>query len=167
VFPARPVRLSPAALVLSALAASTLACGAKVPDPVGRPGLAPCPSTPNCVSSLEAPGTPAHIEPLWVIGPPEAAWAVASDVVAAAARVEIVALTDDALHAEATSLLFRFVDDVELRLHRGEGRIDVRSASRVGRSDLGVNRRRIERLRQDLVERGVVASRPPHAGQGD
>jgi len=42
---------------------------------------------------------------------------------------------------------FRFVDDIELRLEEDEGVVQVRSASRVGRSDFGVNRKRVERLR--------------------
>jgi len=50
------------------------------------------------------------------------------------------------LHATFTSSLFRFVDDVELRLDSAAGVIQIRSASRAGRSDFGVNRQRIERI---------------------
>ncbi|MNR58817.1 hypothetical protein D3C85_1799120 [compost metagenome] len=53
------------------------------------------------------------------------------------------------LRAEFTSLVFRFVDDVEFLI--GEQQIDVRSASRLGHSDFGVNRERIERLRRQLA----------------
>jgi len=52
------------------------------------------------------------------------------------------------LHAIFVSRLFRFVDDLELRLDEGAGVIQVRSASRVGHSDFGVNRKRVERLRE-------------------
>jgi uncharacterized protein (DUF1499 family) len=52
------------------------------------------------------------------------------------------------LHAEATSLIFRFVDDLECVLDRAANVIHVRSASRVGHGDMGVNRKRVERLRQ-------------------
>ncbi len=54
---------------------------------------------------------------------------------------------DGYLWATFASRLFRFVDDVEFRMVSIDGIIHVRSASRVGYSDLGVNRRRVERLR--------------------
>jgi uncharacterized protein (DUF1499 family) len=62
----------------------------------------------------------------------------------------------DYLHAECASAVFGFVDDLELQLRASEGRIAVRSASRLGRSDLGVNRRRVEALRSELARQGVV-----------
>jgi uncharacterized protein (DUF1499 family) len=61
------------------------------------------------------------------------------------------------LHAEVTSRIFRFVDDLELLLKPGEGAVVVRSASRTGRSDLGVNQARISALREYLQDRGVLA----------
>jgi uncharacterized protein (DUF1499 family) len=60
------------------------------------------------------------------------------------------------LHAEFRSLIFRFVDDVELHRPLGSPEIAVRSASRVGGSDMGVNPRRVEALRELFVERGIV-----------
>jgi uncharacterized protein (DUF1499 family) len=51
------------------------------------------------------------------------------------------------LHAEFRSALFGFVDDVEFRMDETAGRIDVRSASRTGWFDFGVNRRRVEEIR--------------------
>jgi uncharacterized protein (DUF1499 family) len=60
------------------------------------------------------------------------------------------------LHAECRSALFGFVDDLELHLRVSEGVIAVRSASRLGYSDLGVNRRRVEILRTSLINRGMV-----------
>jgi uncharacterized protein (DUF1499 family) len=62
-------------------------------------------------------------------------------------RVRIVTAEECYLHAEFTSALFRFVDDVEFLLDDGTKTIHVRSASRVGYSDLGVNRRRVEAIR--------------------
>lgn len=64
--------------------------------------------------------------------------------------------TEDTLHAEATSLVFRFVDDVDAILNAETGLIHIRSASRVGYSDLGVNRRRMEKLRLALQKAGVI-----------
>ena len=62
-------------------------------------------------------------------------------------RITIVREEEGYMHAEARSLLFRFVDDVEFLLDADNRLIHVRSASRTGYSDLGVNRRRVERIR--------------------
>jgi len=132
-------------------------CGAKMPPGVGLEVLSPCPDTPNCVSSLAPDANPAAIPALEIVGPVEVAWAAVFEVLESWSRVRIVATADSAIHAEATSLMFRYVDDLELRLRASDRRIDVRSASRIGRSDLGANRRRVEKLREALAERGVVA----------
>ncbi len=132
-------------------------CGGKQPADVGVAALAPCPDTPNCVSSLAPETSPAYIEPFVIVGAPEVAWTVLISVLENSPRTKVVQADNTAIHAEATSFLFRFVDDVEFRLHPHEARIDVRSASRKGRSDLGVNRRRVEKLRDELMQQGVVA----------
>ncbi len=67
-----------------------------------------------------------------------------------APRVRVVQQEDNYLRAEFTSRLLRFVDDVEFLL--GERGIEVRSASRLGHSDFGVNRERVEQLRQRLAQ---------------
>jgi uncharacterized protein (DUF1499 family) len=84
------------------------------------------------------------------------AWPVVQRAVEAQPRTRIVAQTGDFLHAECRSRIFRFVDDLQLQLRAGEGIIAVRSASRLGYSDLGVNRKRVEALRSELKRRGVV-----------
>ncbi len=117
--------------------------------------LAPCPASPNCVSS-DARDARHAIAPLALAAPPQEAWRAARDAVAALPRTRIVEETADSLHAECRSALFGFVDDLELELRAAEGAIAVRSASRLGYSDLGVNRRRVESLRAALRERGVV-----------
>lgn len=111
--------------------------------------LAPCPSSPNCVSSLADPGDGTHyIRPLLDHGATPADLDRVAALVQAEPRTELLSRTDTALHATFTSALFRFVDDVEVVL---EGDVlHVRSASRVGHGDLGVNRERVERLRQGL-----------------
>lgn len=154
----RPSARSIPALGAVVLAAIAIGCGAKTPEDVGLRPLAPCPRTPNCVSSVASPSSAAYVEPMAVIGDAEAAWATALGVLGDWPRLQMRAASDAAVHAEVTSRIFRFVDDLELRLRRAEGRIDVRSASRVGRSDLGANRRRVERLRELLIERGVVSA---------
>lgn len=105
-------------------------------------GLAPCPGTPNCVSS-EA-GTPAEkrTAPLALD-----AWEVLPGVIAAMGGT-VTRQEADYIAAEFTSRVFGFVDDLELR--NGEDAVHVRSASRVGRSDGGVNAARVADLRARL-----------------
>ncbi|HEY9647011.1 MAG TPA: DUF1499 domain-containing protein, partial [Chroococcidiopsis sp.] len=62
-------------------------------------------------------------------------------------RTKIITATSDYLYAEFSSKLMGFVDDVEFYLSPADGVIHVRSASRLGQSDLGVNRKRIEDIR--------------------
>jgi uncharacterized protein (DUF1499 family) len=76
--------------------------------------------------------------------------------VAALPRTKIVTATDDYLHAECRSAVFGFVDDLELHLRPAQSSVAVRSAARLGRSDFGVNRRRVENLRSILQRQGVV-----------
>jgi uncharacterized protein (DUF1499 family) len=109
--------------------------------------LAPCPNTPNCVCTQDADDTH-RIEPLAYEGTPREAMARLKAILTAFPRVNIVSESDAYLHAEFTSLIFRFVDDVEFLIDDGRKVIDFRSASRVGRSDLGVNRRRMEAIRE-------------------
>jgi len=71
-------------------------------------------------------------------------------------RTKIIRFTDDYIHAECTSAVFGFVDDLELHLKPAEKIIAVRSASRLGHSDLGVNRKRVEGLRAVLSRQGII-----------
>jgi uncharacterized protein (DUF1499 family) len=109
--------------------------------------LAPCPPSPNCVCS-QAEDSEHHIEPLRYDGSGQEAMARLRAVLDAWPRTRVVAATDGYLHAECTSLVFRFVDDVEFLLDPAAGVIHCRSASRAGHSDLGVNRRRVEAIRR-------------------
>ena len=109
--------------------------------------LRPCPDMPNCVCSTDS--APAHfIEPLAFTGAPETAMSRLKAVLAGLPRTRVVAEEADYLHAECTSLIFRFVDDLEFSVDRLEKKIHVRSASRVGKYDFGVNRRRVEAIRR-------------------
>lgn len=108
--------------------------------------LAPCPDSPNCVST-QATDSQHQIAPLRFEGTPEEAKQRLTAALATIPRLRIITETDDYLHAEVTSRLFRFVDDVEFFVDRPGKVIHFRSASRVGRSDLGVNRDRMEQIR--------------------
>lgn len=106
-----------------------------------------CPDSPNCVSSLA--GDQKHfIEPLIFSGQPETAMQRLKTALLGEKRVTLVTERPDYLQAEVRSLIFRFVDDVEFTLAPEQGVIHIRSSSRVGHSDFGVNRRRIERIRK-------------------
>ena len=134
-----------------------LSCAGKRPLNLGvsDTGLASCPSSSNCVSS-DAPDTRHHISPLQLTVAPTEAWATVREIVSKLPRTRIVEETADYLHAECQSALFGFVDDLELHLRPAEKIIAVRSASRLGYSDFGVNRRRVEGLRASLTSRGVL-----------
>ncbi len=120
------------------------------PQPEEKPQLVngklrPCPGTPNCVSS-ESDNPLFKIAPLAFTGSPEQVWATLKLVV----REEGGTVHDEGreyLWSTFTLPVFGFVDDVEFRLSATEGVIHVRSASRLGISDLGVNRGRVEQLR--------------------
>jgi uncharacterized protein (DUF1499 family) len=108
--------------------------------------LAPCPDSPNCVSSLAPLGRQA-IAPLPMRRSPEQSLECLKAIVGAMKRTRIVTVEEDFLHAEFSSLL-GFVDDVAFEIDRLQNVIHLRSASRLGYWDLGVNRRRLERIRE-------------------
>jgi uncharacterized protein (DUF1499 family) len=108
--------------------------------------LAPCPDSPNCVSTRSERESQ-RMEPIAFTGDPVQALARLSAALEGMPRTTIVERGRDYLRAECTSALFRFVDDVEVLIDRQAQVVHFRSASRTGRSDLGVNRRRMERLR--------------------
>jgi uncharacterized protein (DUF1499 family) len=97
-----------------------------------------------------------HVPPLEIRGEPDAAWAALVAAVRATPGVSIVAERPGYLHAAYASRVFGFVDDVELQLDRPARLVHVRSASRVGYSDFGVNRARIEEFRTRLAASGVL-----------
>lgn len=109
--------------------------------------LRACPDSPNCVSS-QAPDAGHRVDPLPAGRDPAAALPGLRAVIEGMPRTQIVSAQGDYLHATFTSALFRFVDDLELLLDRGAGVVHVRSASRIGYSDLGANRKRVEAIRQ-------------------
>ena len=151
----RPLALVPLFLVLGGVVTLALfGLFARRPAKLGvHDGrLAPCPDSPNCVCTGAADA--AHrVEPFAYAGTAEEAMARLRAALATLPRTRVVAETPDYLHAECTSLLFRFVDDVEFLLDRAARVIHCRSAARVGHSDLGVNRRRVEALRQAFAGR--------------
>lgn len=111
--------------------------------------LAPCPDSPNCVCS-DAGDARHAIAPFAVTGDPLQAWEKLTRCIEADPAFRIVSRRAGYLRAEARTRWLRFVDDVEFELRADQRIIAVRSASRVGYSDLGKNRRRLEALRNAL-----------------
>lgn len=114
--------------------------------------LMECPKTPNCVNS-QAKDKGYFVQPFFVIGKSKNAQARLLKILNEWKRVKIVVLQDHYIRAEFVSKVFRFVDDVEFYFPETDGEktvIHVRSASRTGRSDFGVNRKRIEKIRSYL-----------------
>lgn len=108
--------------------------------------LAPCGTKPNCVSS-QSTSERHKTEPFKLDSSGLAAIRKLKGIISALPGTTIVRAGDLYLHAEFKSRLFGFVDDVEFLVREQEGRVDVRSASRVGYYDFGANRRRVEKLR--------------------
>lgn len=107
--------------------------------------LAPCPNTPNCVSSQSEDSEHA-IDPL-----PYVSIAQIKNVVENMERTTIIEETENYLYAEFKTKLMGFVDDVEFYKDDSNQVVHLRSASRLGKSDLGVNRKRAEAIRQELA----------------
>lgn len=111
---------------------------------VNNGSLTPCPNRLNCVNSQSE-------DPRFAIPPlPYVSMDILEDAVLGLPRTILVKKEDHYLRVECRSKVFRFVDDVEFLIDPEQEVIHVRSASRVGWGDFGVNRKRIEQLRQKL-----------------
>jgi uncharacterized protein (DUF1499 family) len=115
------------------------------PAPTTPRALAACPSTPNCVSTLHADPS-RRLPPLAVRGTAAEALDRIERIVRPSAGARVVVREPGYLRAEFRTRVFRFVDDVEFLTDEGAGLIHFRSASRRGRRDFGVNRRRMRRI---------------------
>lgn len=123
----------------------------------------PCPARPNCVCSRDDAPARNRVAPLVLEGDPWVAFAAFQDLVAGLPRTRVVVKTRDGLQAVCRTRL-GFADDLEARLDPEAGVAHVRSASRLGWHDLGVNRKRVEALRRRLAER--LAQRPGEVASG-
>jgi len=111
--------------------------------------LASCPNKPNCVSSQAPTSDRRHyIEALTYSGEPAKARELLERAIAGMKRSRVVVREANYWRGEFRSALWRFVDDVEFLFDDNAMRIDIRSAARVGYSDFGVNRRRVEEIRR-------------------
>jgi len=111
--------------------------------------LLDCPSTPNCVSSL-ATRESQKILPLGPNQDPKATLIKLIEIIKQLPRAQIITAENDYVHAVFKSKLMGYIDDVELVHIPPNNHVDVKSGSRLGRSDFGVNRDRVEKLREQL-----------------
>jgi uncharacterized protein (DUF1499 family) len=109
--------------------------------------LAACPDTPNCVSS-QADNPQQRLEPIAYSGGTAEARQRLLEIIRGAERTEIVDERPTYLGVVYRSALFGFPDDVEFLFDEERRVIDFRSASRLGKGDMGVNRARMEAIRQ-------------------
>lgn len=129
-------------------------CSGVSPDlGVSNGQLAPCPPSPNCVNS-QATDENHTIQPFHYKGTQQEAQECLLRALKSEERGKVITANESYVRAEFTSPLFRFVDDVEFNISKtstGDIVIHVRSASRIGYSDFGVNRKRIERIRSHFL----------------
>ena len=132
-----------------------LLSGKRPPDlGVKNENLKAPPPSPNAVSS-QATGGYHQIAPLAYKGSPEQAMKALKAIVESTPKTEVVEIKPDYLYVEYASALLGFVDDVEFYFPLDGNIIHVRSASRLGYSDFGVNRNRIETIRARLAQTGA------------
>ena len=113
--------------------------------------LSPCPRSWTCVVSRDDAARRNRVQPFGTLEDPDGAFACLKRLVVDTPRTRVVTATDDYLHAICRTRI-GFPDDLELLLCRRQRVIHVRSASRYGLFDFGVNRRRVERLRQRFAD---------------
>ena len=117
--------------------------------------LTPCPASGNCVGSQETDRIHA-IKPITYQKEPEKAKETLVKVLGVVPRTKIITVKDNYILAESTGRIFGFVDDLEFYFPPSDEKIiQIRSASRVGKADLGVNRTRLEQIRLALKDLGI------------
>jgi uncharacterized protein (DUF1499 family) len=139
-------------ILLLTLIVAISACSGSRPSNLGinDGALAPCPESPNCVVSFADKTDEQHAIAAIAYSDNNHIMQQLKALLEASENAEIVSVSEYYVHAEFVSSLMRFVDDVEFYIVPEQQLIHVRSASRLGRSDFGVNRQRIEMLRNQI-----------------
>jgi uncharacterized protein (DUF1499 family) len=117
-----------------------------------------CPPSPKCISSF-AEDDDYGTQAFYFAGESVPAWHALTALLRDMKRAKIISQTGTYLHVEFTSAIFGFVDDVEFLLDPKARKIDVRSASRRGYSDFGVNQKRLKKIQKLFSEQCAVAVR--------
>ena len=137
--------------LLITFAFTSASCAAEQSLGVKEGRLAPCPDSPNCVST-QSEVKRHSMKPLPFAKTRQESRERILSILKNMKRVTIVAVTDSYIHAEFKSALFRFVDDVEFYLDESARIVHFRSASRVGTYDFGVNRKRMKKFSKKYLE---------------
>ncbi len=130
-------------------------CSGKEPTNIGvqNEKLSLCPDTPNCVCSQCLEEDKVHyIQPFIYQQSLEEVYESLVQTIESDKSAKIKTKDSNYIYVQYTSKIFRFVDDVEFYFPPDEKIVHVRSASRIGKSDLGVNRERIEKLRKSIAK---------------
>ena len=131
-------------------------CTGSRPDDLGiRSGkLKPCPPTPNCVSSMENPSDKEHyMSPVaFSRSVPELIYVIKKSI-ENRPRTQIIKEEPAYIYFENTSLIMRYVDDSEFFVDEKKKELHFRSASRLGSSDIGVNRKRMSELLEAIQKK--------------
>lgn len=141
-------------LIISSIGLLGLSMTANRPTDLGVSNgkLAKCPDSPNCIST-QADSETHQMEPVSFTGDMDAAVSKIKQTVAKNfSRAELIEEKGGYLRYEFTSLIFRFVDDIEFVVDDTSKQIHFRSASRVGHSDMGANRRRMQKISKELTQ---------------
>ena len=121
-----------------------------------RGRLNPCPDMPNCKVSMYPQDQKHHMEPWFYHKNREEVIQILLQVLGTEAQAQILEQRSNYIHVVFTIPIVKYKDDVELYLPDEENVIHFRSASRVGYSDLGVNKRRLRRIQRKLSDRGII-----------
>ncbi len=125
-------------------------------DTLPKKLLPPCQKIPNCLSSETLEGKQ-FIQPFKIKGESNKAWSSLKAALNQQNRVVITHESADNIHAEVTSMIFKFVDDVDFCLDKENNAIHIRSASRTDHLDFGINHKRIEALRAQLQKANLIS----------
>lgn len=115
--------------------------------------LQPCPDKPNCVSSEQIDDAEHFISPLVISDNSASSAMTVLKKIILELKGEIQTVNETYIATTFSSALFGFVDDLELRVDSKQNIIHIRSASRVGHSDLGANKKRVELIRKKFIEK--------------
>jgi len=128
-------------------------CGRTMPEGLGLANnkLTDCPDSPNCVST-QTQKEKAKIEPITYNSDEQTAYKLLLRVIEDNKLANIISKTNNYIHAAYFTKSKIFIDDVEFYFDKDAGLIHFRSASRVGHSDLGANRKRMEKIRNEFLQ---------------
>jgi len=147
------VFLFAAAGILLLLVLAVLSKSGKPPGLVAGK-LSVCPDKPNCVSSEQQNDALHYLEPVALQSGPDPLTVIKAVIADMGGVIQVQ--DGDYIAAAFSSPLFGFVDDLEVRVDPLERRVHIRSASRVGYGDAGINRKRVERFRKLYAEKAAV-----------